>query len=244
VLFRSDKIDGFKGNLHTAFGTAMHSVCELGLLDENLDRGKHFLEEFEKEVASLKKKEVEIQPDLYEQMVGQYEPIVSSFRDELDNYFEDCEVVSTEEKLYEDIEGHDLKFKGFIDLVIATKDGKIHLIDWKTCSGGWDARKKSDTELAYQLVYYKHFYARKHPEVSVEDVETHFVLFKRTAKAGKKIEFIRVTAGKKRIENALNTLVKALHNIEEKRYTQNRLACTKCPDRFGTCEFYQTEHCK
>ena len=63
-----DKLDGFKGNLHTAFGTAMHSVCEHGLLDESLDRGKHFLEEFAKEVASLKEKEVQIEPKLYEQM--------------------------------------------------------------------------------------------------------------------------------------------------------------------------------
>jgi hypothetical protein len=55
-----DKIDGFKGNLHTAFGTAIHSVCEHGLLDENLDREKHFLEEFAKELVSLKEKEVEV----------------------------------------------------------------------------------------------------------------------------------------------------------------------------------------
>ena len=89
-----EKIAGFKGNLHTAFGTAIHSVCEHGLLDENLDREKHFLEEFEKEIVSLEKKEVEIDKTLREQMMGQYAPIVSSFREELDNYFEDCEVIS------------------------------------------------------------------------------------------------------------------------------------------------------
>ena len=80
-----DKISGFKGNLHTAFGTAIHSVCEHGLLNEDLDREKHFLEEFSKEVISLKEKDVEIDASLYEQMMGQYRPIVSSFRDELDN---------------------------------------------------------------------------------------------------------------------------------------------------------------
>ena len=118
-----DKIDGFRGNLHTAFGTAIHSVCEHGLLNENLYRCKHFLEEFAKEIKSLEEKEVEIEYDLYHKMLEQYQPIVSSFRNELDNYFENCEVVSTEEKLYEDIEGHDLKFKGFIDLVVTTPDG-------------------------------------------------------------------------------------------------------------------------
>ena len=59
-----DRIAGFKGNLHTAFGTAIHSVCEHGLLDENLDRDAHFLEEFAKEVASLEEKEVVIEDGL------------------------------------------------------------------------------------------------------------------------------------------------------------------------------------
>ena len=77
-------------------------------------------------------------------MLEQYEPIVDSFRDELDNYFENCEVVSTEEKLYEPIEDHDLNFKGFIDLVVKTPDGKYHILDWKSCSWGWDAKKRSE----------------------------------------------------------------------------------------------------
>ena len=55
-----DRIAGFKGNLHTAFGTAMHSVCENGLLNEELDREQHFLEAFANEVLSLKKRLNEI----------------------------------------------------------------------------------------------------------------------------------------------------------------------------------------
>jgi hypothetical protein len=229
-----DKIDGFKGNLHTAFGTAIHSVCEHGLLDENLDRGKHFLEEFEKEVTSLKEKEVEIQPDLYEQMVGQYEPIVSSFRDELDNYFEDCEVVSTEEKLYEDMEGHDLKFKGFIDLVVKTKDGKYHILDWKTTSWGWDSRRKADKITNYQLTLYKYFWAQKH-KIPLDMVETHFGLLKRTAKKNN-TEIFRVTSGQIKVKNALTFLEKAVINIKRGIAIKNRLSCKRC-------SFYKTKHC-
>jgi len=229
-----DKIDGFKGNLHTAFGTAIHSVCEHGLLDEKLDRGKHFLEEFEKEVTSLKEKEVEIQPDLYEQMVGQYEPIVSSFRDELDNYFENCEVVSTEEKLYEDMEGHDLKFKGFIDLVVKTEDGKYHILDWKTTSWGWDARRKADKIVNYQLTLYKVFWAKKHG-IPLDMVETHFGLLKRTAKKNN-TEIFRVTSGPTKVRNALTFLEKAVINIKRQLMIKNRLSCKGCA-------FYKTEHC-
>jgi len=229
-----DKIDGFKGNLHTAFGTAIHSVCEHGLLDENLDRGKHFLEEFEKEVASLKEKKVEIQSDLHEQMMGQYAPIVSSFRDELDNYFENCEVVSTEEKLYEDIEGHDLKFKGFIDLVVKTPDGKYHILDWKTTSWGWDARRKADKIVNYQLTLYKVFWAKKHG-IPLDMVETHFGLLKRTAK-NNNTEIFRATSGPTKIRNALTFLEKAVINIKRGFVIKNRLSCKGCA-------FYKTEHC-
>ncbi len=230
-----DKIAGFKGNLHTAFGTAIHSVCEHGLLDENLDRDAHFLEEFAKEVASLEEKEVVIELDLKEQMMGQYKPIVDSFRDELDNYFEECEVVATEEKLYEDIEGEDMKFKGFIDLVVKTPDGKYHILDWKTCSWGWDARKKADKIINYQLTLYKFFWAKKHG-VPLDMVETHFGLLKRTAKKNN-TEIFRVTSGKIKMKNALTFLDKAVKNIKRKLTIKNRLSCKGCA-------FYKTEHCR
>ena len=229
-----DKIDGFKGNLHTAFGTAIHSVCEHGLLNENLDRGKHFLEAFALEIKSLEEKEVEIEHDLYHKMLEQYHPIVSSFRDELDNYFENCEVVSTEEKLYEDIEGHDLKFKGFIDLVVKTPDGKYHILDWKTCSWGWDSRKKADKIINYQLTLYKYFWAKKHG-VPLDMVETHFGLLKRTAKKNN-TEIFRVTSGKIKVKNALTFLEKAVINIKRALSVKNRLSCKYCA-------FYKTQHC-
>lgn len=230
-----DRIAGFKGNLHTAFGTAIHSVCEHGLLDESLDRDAHFLEEFAKEVASLEEKEVVIELDLKEQMMGQYKPIVNSFRDELDNYFEECEVVATEEKLYEDIEGEDMKFKGFIDLVVKTPDGKYHILDWKTCSWGWDARKKADKIINYQLTLYKFFWAKKHG-VPLDMVETHFGLLKRTAKKNN-TEIFRVTSGKIKMKNALTFLDKAVKNIKRKLTIRNRLSCKGCA-------FYKTEHCR
>ena len=35
-LMHIDKIDGFKGNEYTAFGTAIHTVCEKKLLNEEM----------------------------------------------------------------------------------------------------------------------------------------------------------------------------------------------------------------
>ena len=47
-LTRVDKIDGFTGNEYTAFGSALHSVCEKKLLQEDFDED-YFVNELEEE---------------------------------------------------------------------------------------------------------------------------------------------------------------------------------------------------
>ena len=152
----------------------------------------------------------------------------------LKKYFGKYKVFSTEEKLFEDISYKDYKFKGYVDLVLKTKDGKYHVIDWKTCSWGWHYKKKNDRMVTYQLTYYKHFFAKKH-NIDPANVETHFILLKRTAKKDN-VEIFKVTNGNKKTENALNFLEKALYNINNKNYVKNRLSCNRC-------EFKNTKYC-
>jgi len=235
-LTRVDKIDGFKGNEYTAFGTAMHSVCEKKLLQEEVD-DEFFVEELKKNISKLDE-DVEINKKLVVDMVDQGKGIIPEIQDALDEYFEEYEVLSVEMPLMEDIEYQDdHKFKGFIDAVVSTPDGKVHIFDWKTCSWGWNAQKRSDKMATYQLTLYKHFFCQK-MNVDPKDVETHFALLKRTAKKNR-VEFFRVTSGNKKTENALKLLDTALYNIKNQRYIKNRLSCT---GGYG-CKFYGTEHC-
>ena len=46
-LTRIDKIGGFEGNAFTAFGNAIHEVCEKKLLREKINEDNLFLERFE-----------------------------------------------------------------------------------------------------------------------------------------------------------------------------------------------------
>ena len=235
-LTRVDKIDGFKGNAYTAFGTAMHSVCEKKLLKEEVD-DDFFVAELRKNIAQLPE-DVDVDKKLVLDMVGQGKAIIPEIQDALDEYFEEYEVMAVEMSLMEDIENeNDHKFKGYIDAVVSTPDGKVHIFDWKTCSWGWNAQKKNDKIVTYQLTLYKHFFCQK-MKVDPKDVETHFALLKRTAKKNH-VEFFRVTSGPKKTENALKLLNTALYNIKNKRYIKNRLSCTS---GFG-CKFYQTKHC-
>ena len=236
-LTRVDGIDGFKGNAYTAFGSAIHSVCEKKLLQEDMS-DEYFVDELKKNISKLEEDEIEVDKKLVLDMVGQGKRIIPEIDDALKQYFEEYEVLAVEMPLMEPIEGEqDYKFKGFIDAIVATPDGKVHIFDWKTCSWGWDSRKRSDKMVTYQLTLYKHFFCQK-MNVDPKNVETHFALLKRTAK-NNPVEFFRVTSGPQKTKNALKTLNMALYNIKNKRYIKNKLSCTA---GYG-CKFYKTEHC-
>ena len=235
-LTRIEKIDGFKGNAYTAFGTAMHSVCEKKLLQEAVDED-FFIQELEECLEKLDD-DVKIDEQLVADMREQGKQIMPEIQDALDDYFEEYEVLAVEMPLMETmVDQEDYKFKGYIDAVVATPDGKVHIFDWKTCSWGWDAKRRSDAMTTYQLTLYKHFFAQK-MNVNSKDIETHFALLKRTAKKNR-VEFFRVTSGPRKTQNALKMLSTALYNIQKKRYIKNRLSCTR---GYG-CKFYKTEHC-
>jgi ATP-dependent exoDNAse (exonuclease V) beta subunit len=196
-----------------------------------------FQKKFLEELRAIKSTGYQFDQELVSSMRTQGKDIVEYVLPELNNYFGEYEVVSVEEPIYEPINSFDTNcnFKGFIDLVVKTPDGKHHIIDWKTCSWGWDLKKKSDKLITYQLTLYKNFYSLKY-NIDVKDVETHFALLKRTAKKDR-VEIFRVTSGAKKMSNALDLLKQAVTNIESGKSYKNRMSCKYC-------EFYKTEHCR
>ena len=230
-----DGIKKFTGNEYTAFGTAVHHVCESMVLNESVDCIEIFKKKFIEEIKSLDDVEnlnKKLVLDMKEQGEQLFEFVLPSLREKFPGY----EVVSVEELLYEKITEFqtNFSFKGFIDLVLKTPDGKYHIIDWKTCSWGWDARRKNEKMTVYQLSFYKNYYSKKY-NIDPERIETHFALLKRTAKKDK-IEIFRVSNKDKRIENAVSLLNRALVHINNKNYIKNKLSCNRC-------EYYKTPHC-
>ena len=162
------------------------------------------------------------------QMRQQGKEISPSVFPQLKEHFGSYEVFSTEEVLYETIEELTYKWhlKGFIDLVIQTDDGKYHILDWKSCSWGWDAKKRSEKLVTYQLTLYKKFFCKKH-KIDPDNVETHFGLLKRTAKDNR-VEIFRVTSGKRKTDNATKLLINGCRTIKAKNHIKNRNSCTRC----------------
>ena len=232
-----EKVASFEGNEYTAFGTAIHDVCEKKLLKEEINEQELFQLSFAKKIQELLDKNIKFNAKNVYDMKTAGPAILAEVEDALGDYFGEYEVYSSEESLYEEIENFGLYFKGFVDAVVKVGD-TYHLFDWKTCSWGWDSRKKSEKIVTYQLTLYKHFFCQKHG-IDPEKVETHFALLKRTAKKDR-VEIFKVTSGPKKTENALKLLYQAIYNIQKGFTIKNKLSCTK-PFR---CSLYKTEHCR
>jgi len=231
-----EKVTTFEGNEYTAFGSAIHDVCEKKLLKEDINETELFQLGFAKRIQELIEKNIEFNAANVQQMKSAGPAILAEVEDALEEYFGDYEVFSSEEMLYVPIENFNIYFKGFVDAVVKVGD-TYHLFDWKTCSWGWDSRKKAEKLVTYQLTLYKHFFCQKH-KIDPKKVETHFALLKRTAKKDR-VEIFRVTSGSKKTENALKLLYQAIYNISKGLHIKNRLSCLK-PYR---CQLYKTPHC-
>ncbi len=237
-LIYIDELPHFSSNEYTAFGTAIHKACEEKIVDPSVDALAVFEESFLEGLREIKEENKELNKELVTDMRQQAPLLCTQFLPAVIEHFGDFEVFSVEEALMENIDDFDSygrKFKGFIDLVIKTPDGKFHVIDWKTCSWGWSSHKKQDKIINYQLTLYKHYFAKKH-NIDPKMVETYFGLLKRTAKK-ENIEIHRVTSAEKKTNNCLSLLEKSVINIERGVAIKNRLSCKYC-------KFYKTEHCK
>lgn len=237
-LIHIDKVPYFEGNEFTAFGSAVHGVCEEIIPDNTKNPVEIFDIKFLKELKTLKEQGKDLNDALIKDMRKQAVEICNQILPAVKQYFGDFKLVSVEEEILEPIkefESYGKNFKGFIDLTIRTPDGKYHIIDWKTCSWGWDMKKKTDPMTNYQLTYYKNYFSKKH-NIQAKDIETYFILLKRTAKKDN-VEVVRVTSGPKKTENSLKLLENAVINIEKGTNIKNRLNCKYC-------KFYKTEHCQ
>jgi hypothetical protein len=247
-LIYIDKIDMDSPSPYLPFGTAVHAGCESLIESKTLDRDR-IISEFKEAwlEANFDDPEwVSRQPGWYKhEPVDTWVKWAHNMWDDvlefLDAQFPGWEIHKAEEQLYEDIEGLDAKFKGFIDGVIKVPnkkgDGHIYwIIDWKTAqSYGWKREKKQDILMTAQLILYKHFWAQKHG-VPLSDIRCGFILLKRGAKPGKICELVPVSVGPKAVEKATKILRSMLATVRKGMFLKNRDSCTFCP-------YAGTQHC-
>ena len=243
-ITRVDKVKAFEGNEYSTFGTAIHDTAEKLLLKEEIEKLSQkeeddfdpnffFKKRFKEELSKLPKEK--ISESMITEMKKQGLEIIPEILPGLKKYFGDYSLVQTEYELRQPIKDYDsMDFYGFVDLILKTTDGKYHIVDWKSCSWGWDMKKRTSKEYTYQLTYYKYFLS-KQLGIELSDIETHFALLKRTAKKNR-VEIFRVTSGDRKIKNALNILENCVTNVEKQNFIKNKLSCS-------SCEFKKTVYC-
>ena len=248
-LQQIDKIDLFKPSPFLDFGTNVHEGCELFLKGEALDRDRLLgnIESAWQEHGFDDPSWVSKQPGWYKyfplqtwiQWANHMWDDVPIF---LDENFEGWSTFEAEEELYENIENHQLKFKGFIDAIIKVPkkrgDGyKYWILDWKTANAyGWRTSKKRDPLIQAQLILYKSFWSKKHG-INPKDVACGFVLLKRGAKPGNVCSLVEVSSGPKATEKANKLVSNMISSVNRKMFLKNKNSCS-------FCEYSGTEHCR
>jgi len=227
-----DKILLDRPSEYLDFGKAIHAACENFLKTRvmNVDIALEIItEEWEKKGFYDRLKWNMIAINILESVPAFF-----------DKTFLNWEYYSAEEMLYENLEKHDnLSFKGYIDGVIKADDKrgntKWWIIDYKTCSWGWPRQKKQSPAVASQLVYYKHFWAKKR-NIDLKDIKCAFILMKRTGKKGKCCELVHISSGEERSGKALKVIDNMIHSVNKNIFIKNRDSCR-------WCEYKDTEHC-
>ncbi len=258
-VYYKDKAIPFESSIFTEFGKAVHSAIEYCYQPSEDEKrpNLYFAEQLQKLFEALPPERFagpkkSGSPETVEQLEKTRKETLQTFTEQGDNilneyfptmtkFFGKYEVVSVEERLYEDFrDEHGRKFKGFIDMVIKLEDGTYCILDTKTTSWGWDARKKTDKMTTYQLTYYKNFFSEKH-NVPLDNIKTYFILLKRTVKKDR-VEIVEVPCGPKKVNNSLELLRETSRLIENNITLKNRSSCE--PKDGFPCPLLRTKWCK
>lgn len=244
-----------KFSVHFDFGTAIHEALEKHYTRKDPITVEQSVELFKTTFTKLTSENGPFYPKSlpvrdYVEMLVAGERILNHF-DECEE-LKDAEVVHNEFALFEDIELHgdiQMKFKGYIDVIIKAKDKRgnniLWICDFKTCSWGWDRDARSDQWKHFQLFLYKYFVCKKF-NIDPKQVRTAFVLLKkRPPKGSHPIEFFPVSAGPISVQRSLDALSGNVSEMvareKDNSFKKNRKFCTS---KYGErCPYLDTNFC-
>ena len=258
-----DKLSLSGGNIHTLFGSAMHTVLQEYLTTmynksiveaERLKLDVMLKEQMIKEFNIIRARWKMI-PCEQKEMVEFYQDgveIIKHFKKHRNKYFmkKNYELVGIEVPIFMNVQ-EGVQLKSFLDVVIRNKvSGRITIIDLKTSTRSWTDFHKKNFYKKAQLLMYKQFYSEKF-DVPLENIDVYFLILKR--KIAKKSDW--PISRLQKFEPAhgkpsVNKTMKAFNDFRELIFDSkgNHRIDRQYPAKPGSackfCEFYDTEHCE
>lgn len=237
------KVDMDPRGTATIIGTAFHSCVEARANGREPDREAItavVVAELERVTDPEERKSFDVPANVERAIVMSVEAI-----EYLTAKFPGWKLVKTEEELYEPLElgpaSHsDVKFKGFIDLIIEVQDKKGPLywvLDWKTASKPWNRDKLGDPKVTSQLSLYKNFWAAK-AGVPLDRVRCGYLIVLKKAKPGKLCNLIPVSVGPTTSHRTLTVLNNFVGSMKRKVAIKN-----KSEKNCRWCEYKKTAYC-
>lgn len=154
--------------------------------------------------------------------------------------FKGYKVIAVEEEINTLIENKDIKFKGYIDLVMK-KGKKIIIADLKTASNTYMFKTYLDNMKRAQLLYYKKYYAEKH-KVKESNIETCYIVLEKAPRSKDPIQFINEKCGTKEIIESQMLMNETINMVETNSFPKNKNVCYS--EKTGIkCPFYLTKYC-
>ena len=219
-----DKLNTFKGNIYTLFGTAIHETIQAYLVCYYertikeadalplVDILKYRLEENFKKSKAIHKDEFEVTKEEMVEFFNDGIKIIEEFKKRKSSYFpkKNTELVGIEIGLSFDLP-KEMRFNGYMDVVLHNKNtGRIKIIDIKTATMGWNKYQKADKNKTNQLLLYKYFFSQQR-EIPIDKIDIEYLILKRRLYENmdfpqKRIQTFSPASGKPSINKVMNRL--------------------------------------
>ena len=258
------KLSPFKPSIHLIFGTAFHETLQ-NYIQVMFDKSATEADKINlpfyfktKFIELYKQNSVSghfSTPEELNEFYLDAEAILEFFKRKRNLYFskKNTKLVGIEVPILEPIlnEVENVKFKGFIDLVLYDKVLKKYTIyDFKTSTRGWsDQYEKKDQTKINQILLYKRKFAEM-KKVSEDDIDVKFFILRRKINedaefVAKRIQEFIPANGTKKVREAIEDVQDFMRNVftpggeyQDKEYPKSINKCKFCPylDRPDLCD--------
>jgi hypothetical protein len=219
-----DKVETFKGNIYTLFGSALHETIQAYLVcyyertikeADNLplrDILQYRMEHNYKISKEQHGDDFDVSLEDMKEFFNDGCNIIDEFLKRKSDYFskKNTELVGIEIGLNHKVTDN-IDFRGYMDVVLHHKvTGRIKIIDIKTATMGWNKYMKADKIKTNQLLLYKYFFSKER-EIPIDKIDVEYLILKRKLYENfdypqKRLQTFSPASGKPSINKVMNRL--------------------------------------